>query len=248
MSSSVEMVKCLLNGKYELTIPRHRADRPEWYTSEGWEKARLDSMHDHIGPGDVVYYVGAEEGEMPALCQMWGAEVVLFEPNPKVWPNIKAIWEANGLDFPLACFEGFAGNKTKDDAYSHVYVDDWMPNAYEEVIGNHGFKELYLEEEGYSQIEISHLVGYGEDGHVKYPTAISIDVEGSEWRVLQGAESLLRSHLKPKIWLSGHPEFMFHQWGEYLTDLRNWIKGFGYKETLLDYKHEVHLFYEAVEK
>ena len=29
-------------------------------------------MHNNIGKGDVVYYVGAEEGEMPALCQMWG--------------------------------------------------------------------------------------------------------------------------------------------------------------------------------
>jgi hypothetical protein len=29
-----------------------------------------------LAKGDVVYYVGAEEGEMVALCQMWGAEVV----------------------------------------------------------------------------------------------------------------------------------------------------------------------------
>jgi hypothetical protein len=61
--------------------------------------------------------------------------------------------------------------------------------------------------------------------------------------VLEGAERVLREH-KPKIWLSGHPEFMLQQWNESLYSLRHWIKEFGYKETLLDYEHEVHLFYE----
>jgi hypothetical protein len=61
--------------------------------------------------------------------------------------------------------------------------------------------------------------------------------------VLGGAERAIRQY-KPKIWLSGHPEFMLQQWDESLYNLRQWIKGFGYKETLLDYQHEVHLFYE----
>jgi hypothetical protein len=33
-------------------------------------------------------------------------------------------------------------------------------------------------------------------------------------------------------------------WKEYLYDLRQFIKGIGYTETLIDYQHEVHLFYE----
>jgi hypothetical protein len=71
-----------------------------------------------------------------------------------------------------------------------------------------------------------------------------LDVEGSEWRVLAGAEKVLREH-KPKIWLSGHPEFMLQQWDESLYNLRQWIKGLGYTEIILDYQHEVHLYYEA---
>lgn len=237
-----KMIKAKLNGKYEIIIPEHRAARPEWYTDAGWEKARLDSMHEHIGKGDVVYYVGSEESEFPALCQLWGAKVVLIEPNPKVWSNAKAIWEANNLEFPHGLFEGFASNVTSEDAHGALYTDDWMPHAHEEIIGDHGFKELYLEAKNYPQIRLSELVGYS---NIEYPTAISIDVEGSEWRVLEGLESILSSHLKPKIWLSGHPEFMFHQYGEYLSELRKWIKDFGYTEILLDYQHEVHLYYEA---
>ena len=87
-----EMIKTTLNGEFEMVLPKHRAERPEWYSESGWEKLRLKSMHNHIGSGDVVYYVGAEEGEFPALCQMWGAELVLFEPNPKVWSHLPLTW------------------------------------------------------------------------------------------------------------------------------------------------------------
>jgi ADP-heptose:LPS heptosyltransferase len=41
--------------------------------------------------------------------------------------------------------------------------------------------------------------------------------------VLTGAERVLREH-KPKIWLSGHPEFMLQQWDESLYNLRQWRK------------------------
>lgn len=234
---SVEMVEAKLNNRYKLIIPKHRADRPDWYTEDGWERARLNSLHHNLKKGDVLYYVGAEEGEMPALCQNWGAEVFLFEPNPKVWPNIKAIWEANSLADPIT-FAGFASHTT--ERKGEPLQKGFPACADDEIIGNHGFKELYLEAENYPQIKLDDVWGAGI---YKPPTAITLDVEGSEWRVLEGATETLRTH-KPKIWLSGHPEFMFHQWGEYLSDLRNWIKAFGYKETLLDYQHEVHLFYE----
>jgi FkbM family methyltransferase len=232
-----EMIKAKVNGEFEIILPKHRADRPEWYSETGWEKARLKSMHSNINNNDVVYYVGAEEGEMAALCQKWGAEVVLFEPNPKVWGHFKPLWSSNELDTPIACIPSFASDKT--DKKARVYINEWPPEADSEIIAAHGFKELHTEAAEYGQIKIDDLVySYG----IKPPTAISIDVEGSEWRVLGGAERVLQEY-KPKIWLSGHPEFMIMYWNEYLTDLRNWIKGFGYEETFLDYQHEVHLYY-----
>ena len=91
----MEMIKTILNGEFEMVLPKHRADRPEWHSEAGWEKLRLKSMHERIGKGDVVYYVGSEQGEFPALCQMWGAEVVLFEPNPKVWSHLPLTWTSN---------------------------------------------------------------------------------------------------------------------------------------------------------
>jgi len=233
-----EMIKTILNGEFEIVLPKHRADRPEWHSEAGWEKLRLKSMHERIGKGDVVYYVGSEQGEFPALCQMWGAKVVLFEPNPKVWSHLPLTWTSNNLELPMACIPGFASNKINNLA--RVYFNQWPPEVNNEIKAAHGFKELYLEGDTYGQITIDSCV---YDHKIKPPTVISLDVEGSEWRVLEGAEKALREH-KPKIWLSGHPEFMLQQWNESLYNLRQWIKGLGYQETLLDYQHEVHLFYE----
>lgn len=239
-----EMVEAILNGQFPITIPKHRADRPQWYTKEGWERARLNALHetiksqvDHLGDCRL-YYVGAEEGEMPALCQMWGARVVLFEPNPKVWPNIKAIWDANKLEYPIS-FCGFASNESSGQL--ELYAG-FPPSADGEVISNHGFMNLSeIDREKSSQIKVDDLIATGVNGLLP-PTILTMDVEGSEWEVLRGAEQTLRLH-KPVIFLSLHPEFMYQLHGEYASDCRTWIKALGYEEQLLDYQHEVHLAY-----
>lgn len=236
------MRKCLVNSQFEIILPDHRADRPEWYTPEGWERARLYHMSKNIKKNDIVYYVGAEEGEMPALCTMWGAQLVLFEPNPRVWPNIKAIWDANKLTDPWT-FCGFASDKTNDLAADSLNLG-WPKSADGAVIGDHGFMNLHeIDPATTAEITIDDIV---YDRQLPPPTVISIDTEGSEWRVLLGAKRVLEEH-KPRIYLSGHPEFMYANYGTYLSDLRNWIKAFGYIETFLDYQHEVHLYYEAAE-
>ena len=232
-----EMVRCVLNGKYPLIIPDHRAARPDWQPEHGcWEGPRTEAMHDRIGPGDVVFYIGAEEGEFPALCSAWGAEVYLFEPNPKVWSNIRAIWEANGLDMPI-CFDGFASNVTA--TLGHTVAREWPPSAFEEIIAAHGFKELHCEAENYPQIRLDDV--YEQFGQA--PTVISFDVEGSEFQVLRGAERVVEE-CKPTIFASIHPEMMMMHWGEWSRDLRNWIISRGYRETILDYAHELHCVYE----
>jgi FkbM family methyltransferase len=234
-----EMKKVLINGEFEITLPEHRAARPDWYQPHGWEKPRLSHMSKNISSEDVMYYVGAEEGEFAALCQMWGAKVVVFEPNPKVWSHFPLLWSANNLDLPMICIPGFASDKINN--LSRIYYNEWPPEVNDVIEAAHGFKELYLEGDTYGQITIDSCV---YDHGIKPPTAISLDVEGSEWRVLGGAERVLREY-KPKIWLSGHPEFMLQQWNESLYNLRQWIKGLGYKEIILDYQHEVHLYYES---
>ena len=223
------MLKTLINKKWELWLLEHRASRDVWDT---WEFERLQSMHSHLSSKDRLIYVGAEEGDLAALCALWGADLVLIEPNDKVWPNIRAIWEANNLKTP-EMFVGFASDVSSEDS---VTVLQFPPCAYGEIIGNHGFKTLNEYPE-IPTIKIDDIQG---------PiTAVSIDVEGAECKVIDGMVETMKTK-RPKIWLSLHPEFMFSAYGIYANDLRNKIKDFGYRETLLAYSHEVHLFYEPL--
>lgn len=238
-----DMIPVKINGQWDIILPRHRAERPEWFTKQGWEKARLQSLHDVIGAkhsyDPTVYYVGSEEAEMPALCQMWGSKVILFEPNPKVWSNAKAIWDANLLDEPIT-FQGFCSNETRIIDIPNGLQHGFPRCADDEIIAAHGFKELDKEAANYNQIKIDDI------SHIHNPDILAIDVEGSEGHVLRGAEQTLRK-LRPRIYLSLHPEFMIMQYGEHAAELRKWIMDLGYKEILLDFAlHETHLLYEPI--
>ena len=244
------MKQIKINNKWDIILPDNRADRKEWFTEKGWERKRLDSMSEHLGKGDTIFYVGAELGDLPALCELWGARTVLIEPNHTAWPIIKQIYDINGLE-PLHCFAGFESDKTEltpknpdrvlfDGQGFILRADGWPRYVEGEVKKEHGFSQLHLEADGLPQITIDHIVELGF-----IPTAISVDVEGSECKVLEGASKTIQKY-KPKIWMSWHPEMGFGQYGVYIRNLRDQIIGYGYKEQLLEYEHELHCFYEGV--
>jgi len=232
---TTKMVNVKVNGKWDILLPDHRAARPEWTSEAGWEKARLDHINATTKAGDVVYYVGAEEGDMCGLLAQWGANVVMFEPNPLVWPNVKAIWGANNLK-DVYLYDGFASSSDSEDWKSGIKGIDSIEG---EMIPDHGFKNLCEADGTIPQVKID---TYSEHTGL-IPDMISIDVEGAELEVLKGAEKVIDEH-HPRIYLSLHPEFLWQIYEVYSNDLRQWLKNKGYKETLLDYQHEVHLVYE----
>lgn len=236
----VKMMKTIVNGEFEIMLPEHRALRPEWKLENGgWERKRLQALHREIQQGDDIYYIGAEEGDMAALCQIWGGNMFLFEPNPKVWPNIKAIWKANNLKDPT-CFVGFASNITSENNTVTNGLSNGFPLVADgPVIPDHGFMELAHAGDT-PQITIDNFV-------LMYasfpPDIISLDCEGCELQVLKGAEATLRRY-KPKLFVSWHAEFTFRMYGEYLADARRWVLALGYKEIFLEYPmHELHMMY-----
>ena len=233
---TTKMVNVKVNGKWDILLPDHRAARPEWTSETGWEKARLDHINATTKLGDIVYYVGAEEGDMCGLLAKWGAKLVMFEPNPLVLPNVREIWIANDLP-PAGMFTGFASSKTTDNWEDGLCAD--LREIEGDTISDHGFKNLCEADGTLPEVKIDDL----SESLGSVPDMISIDVEGAEFEVLKGAEKIIDEH-HPRIYLSLHPEFLWQIYEIYSNDVRQWLRNKGYKETLLDYMHEVHLVYE----
>jgi len=235
-----EMIKTTINGKWDLLLPEHRAKRPEWLT--GWEPERLDAMYKFIKKDMIVLDIGAEEGDMPALFATWGAKVFMVEPNMRVWSNIRAIWEGNKLK-PLGWYVGFAGPKNKQyDEYTAKTArkDGWPLCAYDIVQAEHGFDHLAESAHWINQTKI-------DDLPIEKIDVITIDVEGSEYEVVKGAERVLTEQ-HPELFISVHPEFMFHNHNDYEAHMHNYLHSLGYTKKWLAFDHEHHWQYSEVKR
>ena len=242
MTELPDAIPVLVNGRWWLTLPEHRAVRPHWLIENGgWETERLAAIHDAITPGMVVFDVGAEEGDFSALFTLWGAQVVLFEPNPRVFPNIRFIWEANNLPAPLGYFCGFACNQTNlkpkhiERIFKQKDINGWPACAYGPVIGDHGFRNVCERPHDTPQTRIDDYVT--RTGII--PELITMDVEGAELEVLRGAEQTLRDNRIP-VFVSIHPAFIEEMYGDTEDDVHAFMESLGYEGEHLATDHEDH--------
>lgn len=240
------MIKCRLNGKYDLILPTHRAKAwKEW--GGYWEVERIDSMVNNVKEGDIVFDIGAEEGDISALLaqKVGGENMVLFEPGPQVWPNMHAIWCANNLETPRGCYVGFASDVTEEFPqaldYSREMRDGWPVSAYGDVIDDHGFRHVMDWTDKTSQITLD---DWCERSGV-YPDMITMDVEGSELKVLLGAEKILRER-EPLVYVSIHPDLINVMYNMEYQRIFHFMKGLGYKEEYLATDHEQHFLFRSL--
>jgi FkbM family methyltransferase len=235
------VTKVLINDQWELDLPPHRAARPEWKT--GWERQRLDRMFQMIRPGDVVFDIGAEEGDMTGLYSLWGAEVVMVEPNPLVWPNIRWIWEANDLGHPWGWFAGFASDKTllRPEKMEPIFAmserNGWPAAAYGPLIGDHGFRVVTQRAHDTPQITLDDLaMKFGD------PDVITLDCEGAEHLIMRGAREIL-TDVRPTIFMSVHERFLIDEYQDHPKFLWEFMDSMGYGFELLWWDHEAHVLW-----
>ena len=228
-----------INNRWELNLPDHR-ENLDW---DNWEAERLASMHEHLEPGDVIFDIGAEEGDLPALWATWGCDVVCFEPGARIWPNIKAVWEMNDLSPMAGWFMGFASDTTdlhprNLDRTEQGVRDGWPIVAFGDVIDYTDFRHLAQQATESKQITIDDFV---KEFKIT-PTALTIDVEGSEFRVLKGARKTLQNN-DVKVWVSVHID---RPWvdefysGFEAGDVVNFMERLGYQAEHLATDHEEH--------
>lgn len=256
VSTTMRPVDICGREDWRVIVPEHRAQRTEW---PWWEWPRLASMFHNLKPGDVLYDVGTEEGDQSALYSMWTDHVVLIEPNPAVWANVKAIWEANALELPLACFVGFAAHTMHAAAFGDVPglwpYPYWPTSALGPMIGDHGFCNI-AERDDIDRITLDRLameVARWALATMPAPTpdyspaAITIDTEGSELLVLQGAAHILTEY-RPLVWVSIHPDFSRDMYGLSRDDLLDFMRSAGYSFEHLAAEHELHTFFYPTER
>lgn len=245
----------MVNDRWPLWMAPHRAARPEWSTPPHyWEGKRLNWMRSEIGrlasgrtydmgkwtqgPNrrPVVWDIGAEEGDMPALYASWGADVVLVEPNPKVWPCIAYHWRVNDLPDPLGCYVGLVGSECSDvpDVVRSVGWA-WPPCADGPMYPAHGFHHLMDYATVDTVLTLDEMLGL-----FPTPDVITADIEGGEGHMLAGAERML-SEVRPVWFLSVHPTFMIEMYGQNPSEhVHDVFARHGYTAEFIEDRHEQH--------
>ncbi len=224
--------------EYRIILPRPLANWDVW---DYWERERIHSMREHLRQGMVLYDVGTEQGWCNLIyAKFVGPQnMVLIEPTKEFWPNIKATWEQNfGCEVPpYACYAGLLSDKITD---SEDLFLTWPDSSVGPLIDRNKYQHLYDHHKDVKEITLDALTG--RSGIV--PDAITMDVEGAELLVLQGAESTLKKH-HPLVWVSIHPDMMERDYGNTADQLHGFMEGIGYTGTHLATDHEEHWIYQS---
>lgn len=234
-------VKKRVAERYEVLVPQFMGVHG-WFDT--WEKDRFWSMEQHLKPGMIFYDIGAYDGWQDAIISRFvgGAQnMVLVEPEPTNWPNIKATFDANNCGLPKATFQGFIGSNESEKAA--VYYNRYPEGVdYSKLISHTTFR--HIDENAHDTARTSLDTLASTCGK---PDAINIDVEGAGLLVLQSAERTLEM-FHPLIWVSIHDNEIFHHrpLANFPDEhgVSDYLKRFGYIGTFLANEHEEEWFFE----
>lgn len=223
-----------INQRPEWTywVPDSVAD---WDAPSHWERERLASMHRWITPGMVLYDVGTEHGWLTAIYGAWGGyeNVVLIEPSPEFWPNIKGVWTANNFPGPLGAYQAFCGAHLNGQPVSEV----WPACAEGPEAGGMAYRYLGNPYD-IPTVTVDHIA-LG----LRPPGALTIDVEGAELLVLHGA-SMVLSKFRPLVWVSIHDDLMERDFGHTPEMLHEYMANYEYVGQYIHRDHEQHWLFK----
>lgn len=194
MASSVEVA---FPAGRRLRVLSHRAASHDFAELE---RANLEALAEVLRPGMVVFDVGSEHGDFAAFAaNIVGPRLVhCFEPTPRHWPSIRATFEANGFE-PGGCWPGFVADANRPGWREHLR-EGWPAVADLDPLVAETHHSVVTERPDLPAITID---AYAVITGVA-PSVITIDVEGAEVLVLEGARGILRD-VRPIVQVSIHP-------------------------------------------
>lgn len=240
------MKQAVVNGRWNMWLPDNIADwdaiTGDYSARQGWEFSRFESFRQRLHYGDVFFDVGAEHGWISAVLarEFVGARsMVLFEPSPEFWVNIRRIWTYNGLDEPLGCYNGFVDVIESGDQPQHINWPATADAAAPEVPGM-AYRSL---SNGAGATPTTSVDAFVSRWGIT-PKALNIDVEGAELRVLAGAAAMLThpSSDLESVWVSVHPDLM-QNFGQTPDDLFMFMDNCGWAAQHLGSDHEEHYLF-----
>lgn len=220
--------------KFNLMLPEPLAS---WDVYDYWERARTLSIQENLKRGDVLFDIGAEYGWQSVIYSMFVGpnNMVLMEPTAEYWPNIKEIWDRNGLEKPRGFWAGLVGSENKN-LPAMAKLTDWPEIANGDQLADHmGY--TYIHEHGHVLPQIT-IDKYVEITSI-IPDALTMDTEGAEILVLLGARKTLEKY-KPIVWASLHPDLAIKNYGSAVQRIHILMEDLGYKSKFLDEDHEEH--------
>lgn len=210
----------------------------DWDAPSHWERERLASMEALLKPGDVLYDIGTEHGWLSAVYGSFcGHEnMVLVEPSPEFWPNIRLTWQHNGFPGPIDCYVAFAS----DEVVGSPIGDVWPAAADGDEIGAMAYRYIF------NPTDIPSITIDEIARRTRPPAAITIDIEGAEVLAIRGAlDTLMRD--RPLVWVSVHPDLMERDFDMHPDELHSLMAGCEYRGKLLNIDHEEHWLYRPME-
>lgn len=219
--------------RWRFDLPRPLAD---WDVFEYWERERFEHMAATLARGEILFDIGTEQGwcNLPYADMVGPDNIVLIEPTPEFWPNIRQTWERNYYGKPRACYHGLIGATTNDD---REWTPGWPHPSDGWIIDRNRYQYLH-DNDGVAQIRLDDLVqriGVA-------PDALTIDVEGAELDVLHGATGTLVTH-RPKVWASLHADLIEANYHATLNDVHTFMESLGYTGHHLATDHEQHWYF-----
>lgn len=219
------------NYDYELMLPEPLAS---WDVFDYWERERVESMRENLNKDDILFDVGAEHGWMSVVFAKF-CKVFLIEPTKEFWPNIYQTWRANNQYEPVGCYSGLLSNKTTD---SDIKSFSWPDEIEGVLLKAMKYQLINDKPDDVKELTLDDLVK--RSGII--PTGVTIDVEGAELLVLQGAKKTLENNAV-KVWVSIHPDLMKKNFDHKPSDIHIFMERLGYLKKYLATDHERHYYY-----